>query len=295
MKRINHNLTENQIKRLKTLSKKIGLSASEILRRAFDEYSVGINGLKQPLINGDRIKMSSSKENTFKKIRKFRKNRLQQNVDRIAKDLFDVDDVKLSGPMVVLHCVPIADLSKPEKIVDFSDFRSVASKLLPGYMNVKSRYGSDGLTINSNDSYCKLMNVGGKLEYASVLFSDTEAKPYWIDIRKLEGFIIELVKNYISVLTKLDINPPIVILLSIVKASGSKLLVSDEIFNDRKRYLGEIEGKIIDTNELLIQEIEINDFAADMEKELHPIFNIIWNACGYPGSLLYDENENRID
>ena len=47
MKRINHNLTENQFKYLKALSKKNGLSASEILRRALDEYFDRINAVNQ--------------------------------------------------------------------------------------------------------------------------------------------------------------------------------------------------------------------------------------------------------
>ena len=46
MKRINHHLTEKQIKKLKALSKKSGLSASEILRRALDEYLDGIKEVK---------------------------------------------------------------------------------------------------------------------------------------------------------------------------------------------------------------------------------------------------------
>lgn len=37
-KRVNFYLTDIQIRRLKMMSKKTGLSASEILRRAIDEY-----------------------------------------------------------------------------------------------------------------------------------------------------------------------------------------------------------------------------------------------------------------
>jgi hypothetical protein len=37
-KRMNFYLAEIQIKRLKSISRKTGLSASEILRRAIDEY-----------------------------------------------------------------------------------------------------------------------------------------------------------------------------------------------------------------------------------------------------------------
>lgn len=38
MKRVNYVLTEFQIKRLRELSEKTGLSMSEILRRAIDKY-----------------------------------------------------------------------------------------------------------------------------------------------------------------------------------------------------------------------------------------------------------------
>ncbi len=38
MKRVNFTISEVEVKRLKALSKKTGLSASEILRRAIDEY-----------------------------------------------------------------------------------------------------------------------------------------------------------------------------------------------------------------------------------------------------------------
>ena len=47
MKRINHHLTEEQIKKLKALSKKSGLSASELIRRALDEYFEKIKGVKR--------------------------------------------------------------------------------------------------------------------------------------------------------------------------------------------------------------------------------------------------------
>lgn len=38
MKRVNYHLTELQIKQLKELSNKTGLSVADIIRRAIDEY-----------------------------------------------------------------------------------------------------------------------------------------------------------------------------------------------------------------------------------------------------------------
>ena len=47
MKRINHHLTEKQIKKLKAQSKKSGISSSELIRRALDEYFDKINAANQ--------------------------------------------------------------------------------------------------------------------------------------------------------------------------------------------------------------------------------------------------------
>ncbi|TFB11236.1 hypothetical protein E3V36_01745 [Candidatus Marinimicrobia bacterium MT.SAG.2] len=241
--------------------------------------------------------MTIPNHTVYKNIRKFRNDRLKNNVDKIAKDLFTVDATKLNGPMVVLHCVPIGSSPEPDKLIDIGDYHLHFSNLLRGYTDTKTHYGSSGITISADNSYCMFMNKGAKLEYASVLFSDTEKKPYFIDIRKLEGFVIQLMTDYISILKNIDIGPSMVVLLSIIHTSDSKLKISDKIINDNKEYLKGIEGHKIDVKKLLVPEILIDDYTNDinMEKIFHPIFNIIWNAGGYPGSLLYDENENRID
>jgi predicted DNA-binding protein len=38
MKRVNYHLTETQIKQLKAISKKTGLTVAELIRRAIDEF-----------------------------------------------------------------------------------------------------------------------------------------------------------------------------------------------------------------------------------------------------------------
>ena len=39
MKRVNYHLTENQIEKLKTLSRVTGLSVAELIRRAVDQFN----------------------------------------------------------------------------------------------------------------------------------------------------------------------------------------------------------------------------------------------------------------
>lgn len=54
------------------------------------------------------------------------------------------------------------------------------------------------------------------------------------------------------------------------------------------------EKATIDRDILNLPEIIIEKQDLDVERLLHPIFNMIWNACGYEKSLNYDDNNKRI-
>lgn len=45
----------------------------------------------------------------------------------------------------------------------------------------------------------------------------------------------------------------------------------------------------IDKNILQLPEVYIEDFSNDIATSLKPLFDMIWNACGYERSVNYDE------
>ncbi|MFH1622565.1 MAG: ATP-binding protein, partial [Candidatus Omnitrophota bacterium] len=47
----------------------------------------------------------------------------------------------------------------------------------------------------------------------------------------------------------------------------------------------------IDRDILLLPEVIIEDYNAIPEQILKPCFDSVWNACGYPASLNYDEQD----
>lgn len=49
----------------------------------------------------------------------------------------------------------------------------------------------------------------------------------------------------------------------------------------------------IDRGTLIIQENMVERFEDDVNNVMKPIFDSIWNAAGWPGSLFYDSKGNR--
>ena len=53
-------------------------------------------------------------------------------------------------------------------------------------------------------------------------------------------------------------------------------------------------GHPIDRNDLIVPEIILEDFDAEIDKQMKPIFDAVWNACGYPKSMNYNNEEKWI-
>ena len=51
----------------------------------------------------------------------------------------------------------------------------------------------------------------------------------------------------------------------------------------------------IDKDVLLLPETVVEDYGVKAEQLLSPCFDSIWNACGYPKSMNYDEDGKWAD
>ena len=58
------------------------------------------------------------------------------------------------------------------------------------------------------------------------------------------------------------------------------------------RFALEYRARLIDRNDLLIPDVLIENFDNDLIQKLKPLFDIVWNSCGYPRSLNYDNEGN---
>lgn len=97
-----------------------------------------------------------------------------------------------------------------------------------------------------------------------------------------EGELIKSVPGYLSVFKALNVALPIFVFLTFVGVKGYSMDLHKSIF-------GRDEGSPIDREMLILPEVIVETYDCKIEDVLRPIFDSIWNACGYPKSPNYDK------
>ncbi len=101
-----------------------------------------------------------------------------------------------------------------------------------------------------------------------------------------EREIIEACKKYISSYKAIGVAPPIAIMLSLVGCKGVEMLLSQA-----RQWRGNPTGPI-DREVAAMPEITIENLDEDLPRALKPIFDSVWQDCGWPRSLNYDDQGN---
>jgi hypothetical protein len=107
---------------------------------------------------------------------------------------------------------------------------------------------------------------------------------------RYERKLLEAVKRYLDLLKFLGVEPPLFIMLSFLGVKGYKIALQKTVHHIIE-YTGEI-----DRNNLIIPEIMLENFAADLAQAMKPIFDTVWNAAGGIGSPNYNtEGKFKFD
>lgn len=106
-----------------------------------------------------------------------------------------------------------------------------------------------------------------------------------ISITYIEDSLIESVPTYMNVYEKLNIDLPIFLFVTLVDVKSYRI-PGERSWVSSKPY--PIDRDIVMIPEIII---ETKDFKPSVI--LKPIFDSIWNACGYKGSFNYDSEGKR--
>jgi hypothetical protein len=237
-------------------------------------YSRNTKG-KYPLDVGElRIAFNLSNSIT-ERIRKFRENRISEIYANEAP-------VPLNeNAKIILHLIPISSISS-EQTYDMSKLPFDPRLMTPfSTMSWNHRYNLDGYLTYSMyrdvvSHYVQLYRNGIIEAVESSLLGRSDLK---IPSIAFEEVIMNAFNNYISNLKALDVGLPIFAFLTFVGVKGYSMT----------REPIEIEDDTIEKDILLIPEIVIESFDFEVNKILKPWFDAVWNACGFPRSLNYDE------
>ncbi|MFQ6119014.1 MAG: helix-turn-helix domain-containing protein [Methanosarcinales archaeon] len=235
---------------------------------------------KYPLDIGElRIAFNLS-ETIIERIRNFR-------IERLSKIIAGETPVYLlDNPKIVLHLVHINSFN-PGQIYDLTLIASHPFEMeLINRRVSEYRYNFDGFLTYLNweegksCSYVQLFKNGNIEAVESYML-----RPYnnrlLIPSILFEKELITSLKNYISILKSLTVEPPIFVFLTLTGVKGYRM--------ETNRIDAFVKHYPIDRDILILPETTIEDYNDTPEVVLKPCFDTIWNACGFPRSLNYNE------
>ena len=232
-------------------------------------------------------------ESQAERIKRFRE-------DRIAKILADETPVILTSQhRLVLHVIPVPSFMNRDRI-DFGERNHSLSALFPT-LNPLLGGGGDSHRFNLDGSL--LFYMPTCFSYRQLFWDGTveivdsefvEKRNNAVGVKNatngtfsslpLENNVIQAIHQYQKGYYEKNITGPYVISITILGCKGATLGVNRLRINSR-------ENHPIDRNEVIIPEILVEDMS-DAPKILQPLFDSVWNACGYSRCLNYDDQGN---
>jgi hypothetical protein len=222
------------------------------------------------------------------KLRNFR-------LDRVNKLVSGNGPVVLNtGHLIVLHLFPVVS-ARPDLRLGTADFQKLMNLRVPEPMNSRGggpSFNMDGLLIASSwgtdvyNGYVQIFRSGFLESVESQTLSPKEPVGKIIPSVAWEKRMIEVFPGYVNALEGLSLPPPYVASVSLLGVRGFCMYVD-------ARYWGAC-GRAVDREHLLTDEVLIEDPGKPAGRLLRPLFDQVWNGCGWAASLNYDENGDWV-
>ncbi len=244
-------------------------------RNSAGSYELDIPQIKQIFLFSDTLNQ---------RLREFR-------ASRIANIVGDAAPVPLqNGLRVILHIIPITAFAHGEQF-SVKEYRDLGLLLRPtDSSTIDYHLNFDGLVVRSGaapkatSAYAQLFRTGS-LEYVDV-YEPWEGKKI-IPSASYERRLLESYTAGIKVLQKLGVEPPLIILLTLVNAKGFSLS-----FGQQEQFYLLRSFNPFDRDIMLLPDVQVEAFDQSNIAVLKPLFDIIWNSGGVESSLNFDE-QNR--
>ena len=214
--------------------------------------------------------------------------------ERISSLIADNTPVPFySGGKIILHLIPLEAFS-PNVRLDINQMMDNKIRLKPIYCSGwNDKINLEGLLIYSGGrnyeaySYVQLYR-NGIIEAVEGAMLNSNAEKKNIPSVAYEQELLSSFPAYLNVLKYLNISTPIFIFLTLTGIKGFEMSV-----NNLRWVHGDVYDKI-DRDILMLPECLIETYDIDPKDILIPMFDLIWNACGFPRSLNFDKNRNWI-
>lgn len=219
-----------------------------------------------------------------------RHDQIIQSIRKYISDRIDIilkngTPLPLESPVsIVLHIVPFESQLVQNKIDIQQAYNSSSRYFMPIGGGGSMMYDLDGILsygMSSKNKCYKYTQVfrSGAIEILDNIGYKSEEKT--IGSVAFEKDVLEIFPRVLDGLNLLGVGFPYIVSLSFININGFGLAV-----DRRSRRNPDL---IWSESILRIPEVEINS-AGDPDVLLKPVFDMLWNAYGYKGSLNYNEN-----
>lgn len=220
---------------------------------------------------------------TIERIRGFR-------TDRIIAISNNETPVPMNpGPKMVMHCIPVESFAGQPNYDVMPFYQNHA--LLPAVGN--SGYGRrldlDGLVVGDGDrtyigdNYTHLYRNGIIEVVTGPGWTFEQDKVRRMASANYEWRLLQYLPVCFRVFKEIGANAPIYVSLTMTNARGLAMADSQS-FNPFNRSF------LINRETLALPESVVQDFSAKPVEILKPMFDLIWNACGYQGSKNFNKD-----
>jgi hypothetical protein len=245
------------------------------IKNHFRFYSRNSSGTN-PLEVEDLRKAFLTSETSAMRIRNFRNDRISQ---------ISIDDTPVpmeKGPILVIHLIPFDAFEVGKKYVLKKEKCQNVKTFMDGQYG---RYNVDGYVMTeirntqfTAYSYTQIFHNGiieAADKYLLTSFGEKTVSPYAI-----EQDVIKWTNHYLGFLQEIGVRCPIWLSLSLLGV--------------RNYSFSNFRYKIpADRNEIVIPEVQIEDYGVSIEKAFRISFDYLWNAFGHERSTSYDSDGNR--
>ena len=221
-------------------------------------------------------------ETITERIRRFREDRIS-NIFANETPVPFYDTAK-----IILHLIPLISFN-PAQSYDIDKIASNPGKMMPmSCRGWNHRYNIDGFLSYSrggeeiSHSYVQLFKNGIIEAVEGSIMDPHHTKGKLLIPTDYEIELIKTLPDYLSILETLNVELPIFIFLTLVGVKGYSMAV-----DERRHWIDEVYT--IDRDILLLPEVVIESYDVITKDILRPCFDSIWNACGFPKSLNYDD------
>jgi hypothetical protein len=229
-------------------------------------------------------------ETVTEKIKGFRVERLSQIIASETPVLMDAN-----SPKTVLHLIPL-DAFDLAKRCDISGLSNVSGKLPPlSSAGWDYRFNFDGfLTYSStrenlSRSYLQIFRTGIIEAVCAQHTSFEHGNSKTIYGTKIEKEVLKAIPEYLLVQNQLlETELPIVITISLIGIKGYTMYVKPNAFISN-------DAHPIEKDTLLLPDVLIENINSEPDQYMRPVFDTLWNATGWFGSLNYDENGKWVE